>query len=82
MPIFGRLLVTECCLYIDSENVKPNHLYCGHIYFVIVLVVGLDPALQPHLPQFQAHCIQGSDIIKMDRQKLEYLKVCVCFKEL
>lgn len=37
--------------------------------------VGLHKCLETHIPQFLAHCICGSDLLKMSHQQLEYLKV-------
>ena len=36
---------------------------------------GLSDAMVAHLPQFEAHCICGNDLLKMTRQQLEYLRV-------
>ena len=36
---------------------------------------GLGDAVSEHAPQFSAHCICGEDLLKLNRQKLEYLQV-------
>ena len=39
---------------------------------------GLGEAVSEHAPQFLAHCICGEDLLKLNRQKLEYLQVGKC----
>ena len=36
---------------------------------------GLGDAVSEHVSQFLAHCICGEDLLKLNRQRLEYLKV-------
>lgn len=51
------------------------------IYGVPITIVlyynhtGLGDAVSEHAPQFLAHCICGEDLLKLNRQKLEYLQV-------
>ena len=40
---------------------------------------GLGDAVSEHAPQFLAHCICGEDLLKLNRQKLEYLQVGFIF---
>ena len=37
--------------------------------------IGLNECLVSHVPQFEAHCITGADLLKLTRSQLEYLKV-------
>ena len=39
------------------------------------ICTGLGDAVSEHAPQFLAHCICGEDLLKLNRQKLEYLQV-------
>ena len=40
-------------------------------------LTGLGDAVSEHAPQFLAHCICGEDLLKLNRQKLEYLQVYI-----
>lgn len=48
------------------------YLYDNNMY---VYCEGLHRCLEQHIPQFEAHCIRGSDLLKLSQQQLEYLKV-------
>ena len=41
--------------------------------------IGLGDSLSQHVPQFMAHSISGSDLLKLSRPQLEYLKVSESF---
>lgn len=45
------------------------------IYCIYYKLTGLGEAVSEHVPQFLAHCICGEDLLKLNRQKLEYLQV-------
>ncbi|XP_011404187.1 PREDICTED: connector enhancer of kinase suppressor of ras 2-like [Amphimedon queenslandica] len=42
---------------------------------VSLWIKGLNECLVSHVPQFEAHCITGADLLKLTRSQLEYLKV-------
>ena len=44
-------------------------------YYIYYELTGLGEAVSEHAPQFLAHCICGEDLLKLNRQKLEYLQV-------
>ena len=41
----------------------------------MLVITGLSDAMSEHVPQFVAHCICGSDLLKMSKQQLDYLMV-------
>ena len=41
----------------------------------MLVITGLSDAMSGHVPQFVAHCICGSDLLKMSKQQLDYLMV-------
>ena len=52
------------------------YTYCIHcISNFIMKFLGLNECLASHVPQFEAHCITGTDLLKLTRSQLEYLKV-------
>ena len=48
-------------------------------YYIYYELTGLGEAVSEHAPQFLAHCICGEDLLKLNRQKLEYLQVYISF---
>lgn len=46
-----------------------------YVNVCFVKSLGLGDAVSEHVPQFLAHCICGEDLLKLNRQKLEYLQV-------
>ena len=41
----------------------------------MLVITGLSDAMSGHVAQFVAHCICGSDLLKMSKQQLDYLMV-------
>lgn len=52
-----------------------RRIHWGTLNILFTPYAGLNESLSEHVPQFIAHCICGSDLLKMSRQQLEYLKV-------
>ena len=53
------------------------HYVCMAYIWSVYKLTGLGDAVSEHAPQFLAHCICGEDLLKLNRQKLEYLQVYI-----